>query len=157
PARRIEWKPIMEAAFNGDPATVERLLKQGVDPNILSNSTQRHRPLHRAIERKKTLPKHRGHDQVVKLLLNYGADPLRRALETRLTALQLAAADEPRFVPFLLPKVPELDLFHAAVTLDVERVRSLLGSGVDASARDINSVTALHYCAASAMFTLSDR
>lgn len=157
PAKRVEWKPIMEAAFNGDPKTVEKLLKQGTDPNILSNSTQRHRPLHRAIERKKTLPKHRGHDEVVQVLLKYGADPMRRALETRLTALCLAGTDEPRFVPFILPYAKELDLFHAAVILDLPRVNRLLASGVSPKVADINTMTALHYCAASAMFALSPR
>lgn len=156
PAKRVEWKPIMEAAFNGDPMTVEKLLKKGVDPNILSNSTQRHRPLHRAIERKKTLP-HRGHDEVVQLLLKYGADPLRRALETRLTALCLAGTDEPRFVPFILPYVKELDLFHASVLLDFPRVNQLLASGISPKVADLNTMTALHYCAASAMFKLSPK
>lgn len=157
PAKRVDWVPIMDAAFKGDPTTVEKLLKKGADPNILSNSTQRHRPLHRAIERKKTLPKHQGHDQVVQLLVKHGADPLKRALTIRVTALQLAGTDEPRFVPFLLPHVSEPDLFHAAVLLDVNRVRQLLAKGASADQRDLNTMTPLHYCAASALFAVSDR
>ncbi|HSB54076.1 MAG TPA: ankyrin repeat domain-containing protein [Gemmatimonadales bacterium] len=155
PAKRTVWKPIMEAAFNGDGATVRRLLEAGADPNVLSNSTQRHRPLHRAIEHKKTFPKHNGHDEVVRVLLAAGADPRKRALASRLTALALAAMDEPRFVPLLLPKAGALDLFHAAVVLDLERVRVLLAAGSDARATDINTMAPLHYLAASRMFTLS--
>jgi ankyrin repeat protein len=158
PARRVEWKPLMDAAFNGDPVLVERLLRRGADPNVLSNSTQRHRPLHRVIERKKTLPKHRGHEQVLRLLLTAGADPCRRALLSRMTALALAATDGPQFVPILLPYAGELDLFHAAVTLDAGRVAQLLDTHPEsARAADSNTLTPLHYCAASAMFALSDR
>lgn len=157
PAKRAQWKPIMDAAFDGNPVLVERLIRKGADPNVLSNSTQRHRPLHRVIERKKTVPKHRGHEDVVKVLLAHGADPMRRALFTRMTALGLAGTDDPRFVPLLLPHAGKLDLFHAAVTLDVDRVKSLLASGVDPNKPDINTMTALHYCAGSALFLLSDQ
>ncbi|MFN8654475.1 MAG: ankyrin repeat domain-containing protein [Gemmatimonadales bacterium] len=155
PAPRKVWMPIMEAAFNGDSPQVRTLLAKGADPNVLSNSTFRHRPLHRAIEHKKTAPKHRGHEEVVRELLAAGADPMKRALLTRLTALALAACDEPRFVPLLLPKVGELDLFHAAAVLDLARVRELLAGGADVRATDINTMAPIHYLAASRMFTLS--
>ncbi|HWA56920.1 MAG TPA: ankyrin repeat domain-containing protein [Gemmatimonadales bacterium] len=155
PAPRKLWTPIMKAAFTGDVGAVQRLLMRGADPNVLSNSSHRHRPLHRAIEHKKTLPKHDGHEEVVRHLLAAGADPRRRALATRLTALALAACDEPRFVPLLLPRFGELDLFHAAVVLDLARVRALLAAGADPMATDINTMRPLHYCAASRMFTLS--
>jgi ankyrin repeat protein len=157
PARKEQWQPIMNAAFRGDPVAVGRLLRQGADPNVLSGTTFRHRPLHRAIEHKKTTPRHQGHDEVVRQLLAAGADPLRRALVTRLTALQLAATQEPRFVPPILPHAGELDLFHAAVTLDLDRVRALISQGTRVQAADANTMTALHYCAASAMFALSGR
>lgn len=156
PARRVDWKPLMDAAFNGDPILVGRLLRKGADPNVLSNSTQRHRPLHRVLERKKTILKHRGHEEVLHLLLEAGADPYRRALTSRMTALALAGTNSPRFVPILLPYAGELDLFHASALLDAGRVDRLLGDDTaSASAADGNTLTPLHYCAASAMFTLS--
>jgi len=158
PAKRVEWKPLMDAAFNGDALQVERLLRKGADPNVLSNSTQRHRPLHRVLERKKTIPKHRGHEEVLRLLLKAGADPYRRALMSRMTALALAATDSPQFVSILLPHAGELDLWHASVTLDAERVARLLQADpAAASVADLNTLTPLHYCAASAMFALSGR
>lgn len=156
PAKRVDWKPLMDAAFNGDSVVVGRLLRTGADPNVLSNSTQRHRPLHRVLERKKTVPKHRGHEEVLRLLLEAGADPYRRALISRMTALALAATDSPQFVPILLPYAGELDLFHASALLDAGRVDRLLRvDPASASAADNNTLTPLHYCAGSAMFTLS--
>src|SRR5262249_32385392 len=47
------WKPLMDAAFRGDAATVRKLLAAGVDPNVVSSTAHRYRPLNRAIERKK--------------------------------------------------------------------------------------------------------
>src|SRR5206468_4462137 len=52
--RNVDWKPIMDAAFRGDAARVKILLAAGADPNVVSATAHRHRPLHRAIEFKKT-------------------------------------------------------------------------------------------------------
>jgi ankyrin repeat protein len=86
-----DWKPIMDAAFVGDAARVKKLLDAGVDPNIVSRTVHRYRPLHRAIETKKTTPRNERHEAVVKLLLERGADPKLRGTMEKLTALQLAA------------------------------------------------------------------
>ena len=51
-----DWKPIMDASYGGSADVVSLLLKNGADPNILSKTAHRHRPLHRAIEHKKTSP-----------------------------------------------------------------------------------------------------
>src|SRR5437762_3911784 len=117
-----KWKPIMDAAYVGDAEKVLRLLDAGADPNVISTTPHRHRPLHRAIEHKKTAPRHEGHDRVVAMLLERGADPKQRATMNALTALQLAAMGEPRFVPMLIDNFRPLDLFHAAVMLDDRRV-----------------------------------
>ncbi|MEO8635251.1 MAG: ankyrin repeat domain-containing protein [Gemmatimonadales bacterium] len=156
PAPRKMWKPLMDAAYAGDAERVRALLAAGANPNVLSNSTFRHRPLHRAIEHKKTVPRTTGHEAVVRLLLAAGADPARRALVTRLTALQLAATEEPRFVPLLRPHFGPLDIFHAAATLAGARVGELIGEN-PAAARAIEptGLTPLHYCAASAMYRQS--
>ena len=143
----------MDAALAGDEARVRRLLDAGADPNVQSTTAHRYRPLHRAIEHKKTMPKHAGHERVVKLLLERGADPKLRATHANATALQLAVFGEPRFVPILRPYFEPLDIFAAAATGDEARVEALLKQDrALASARDDAGWQPLHFCAASIMF-----
>ncbi|HEY7086441.1 MAG TPA: ankyrin repeat domain-containing protein [Tepidisphaeraceae bacterium] len=150
--RKSEWQPIMDASFAGDVVRVRELLDAGADPNVMSTTTHRYRPLHRVIEHKKTMPKHKGHRQVIALLLERGADPKLRATHDKFTALQLAALSEPQFVNFLRRSFEPLDIFHAAALADEKRVRELLMHDRSlATARDQNDFTALHYCAASRM------
>src|SRR5206468_2696 len=52
PSLAKDWQPIMDACFAGQVAAVELLLDRGADPNVVSKSTFRYRPLHRTIERK---------------------------------------------------------------------------------------------------------
>ncbi len=156
PLPRTGWKPLMDAVFAGDVARVRKLLERGADPNMLSNSTFRHRPLHRAIEHKKTLPKTPEHEAIVRLLLAAGADPRKRALVTNMSAIELAATEEVRFLPLLVAAVGPLDLFEAAITLDETRVLSLIQAGPGiARVANTNGWSALHYCAAAAGFRLS--
>jgi ankyrin repeat protein len=156
PVPRKTWKPLMDAAFAGDAKLVRKLLSAGADPNMLSNSTFRHRPLHRAIEHKKTIPKTPGHEEVVRLLLDAGADPRRRALNTSLTAFDLAAQDEVRFLPLLLPRMGALTLFEACAALEESRLLELLRADPKAAtAVDVNGWSPLHHLAASGSFTLS--
>jgi ankyrin repeat protein len=152
-----QWKPIVDAAFAGDAAKVQKLLDAGADPNVISTTPHRYRPLHRAIEHKKTAPKHEGHERVVKLLLSRGADPKLRATLNQISPLQLAATGEPRFIPILLPHFEPMDIFHACVVLDDERVRELLrADSSQAKSVDANGWTLLHYTAASAVFKSSE-
>jgi ankyrin repeat protein len=152
----VAWKPLMDAAFAGDVARARKLLDAGADPNIISTTPHRYRPLHRAIESKKTQPRGPEHERVVELLLQRGADPKLRGTFGQLTALQLAAAGETRFVPMLLPRFQPLDLFHAAAVGDDARVAALLKKQPSlAVTLDTNGWTALLYCCASALFKSS--
>ncbi len=156
PAKAKDWKPIMDAAYAGDPRKIQSLLKAGADPNVLSPTNHHHRPLHRAIERKKTAPRNERHEEVVRVLLAAGADPHLRGTHGQHTALQLAAIDSPRFVRLLLDHFKPLDFFHACVMLDAKRVAALLGKDAAlASKRDENEWLPLHYVAASRLFDAS--
>jgi ankyrin repeat protein len=148
----------MDASFAGDAKRVSALLKSGADPNVISGTGHRYRPLHRAIEHKKTIPKHAGHFEVVKALLKAGADPKLRGGMERLTALQLAAIGETQFVPLLVEHMKPRDIFDACVTLDAARVRTLLKKDrALAKAKDDFGWMPLHLCASSAMHRLSPK
>ena len=122
------WKPIMDACYVGQADAVALLLEHGADPNVKSKSAHHYRPLHRTVEYKKTAPKHDGHHQVVKLLLDAGADPLMQGSYTFISAIAVCATgDTPEFLPALLDSAPaQHDIFHAAVLGDAARVEALL-------------------------------
>ncbi len=148
-----DWKPIMDAAYVGDAQKIKKLLKEGADPNVLSTTNHRHRPLHRAAERKKTFQRTEAHDAGVRALLEGGADPSMRAGYDSLTALALAATGEIRFVPILMEKFRPDDIFHACVLGDEARVKAILKKApTQAQAVDENGWSALHYCTNSGMF-----
>jgi ankyrin repeat protein len=148
----------MDAAFRGDVRQMKVLLAGGADPNVVSTTGHRYRPLHRAIEFKKTHRRGPEHEVVVKLLLTGGADPKLRGGWSRLTALQLAATGEWRVVPILREHFEPLDIFHAAAVAAADRVAALLNKSPElASAKDENGWTALHYCCASAAYQQGPR
>ena len=122
------WKPIMDACYVGQADAVALLLEHGADPNVKSKSAHHYRPLHRTVEHKKTAPKHNGHHQTVKLLLDAGADPLMQGSYTFISAIAVCATgDSTEFLPALLKKAPKQhDIFHAAVLGDAARVNALL-------------------------------
>jgi ankyrin repeat protein len=145
-----QWKPIMDAAFAGDAAGIKQLLAAGADPNIVSTTPAKYRPLHRAIERKKSFRRGPKDVAAVRALLAGGADPQLRGGWSLLTALQMAAVYEPLFLPVLIDGFKPLDIFHAAAVGDGKRVAQLLKKDPSlASARDANDWTPLHYAAAS--------
>ena len=68
------WRPIMDAALNVDLELIRLCLDLGADPNAISPSDSRHRPLHRAIEPKKSVRPRGDRSAAVALLLDRGAD-----------------------------------------------------------------------------------
>lgn len=143
-----DWQPLMDACFAGQVAAVELLLDHGADPNVVSKSNFRYRPLHRTIERKVTFPRNENHVAVVKLLLERGADPMAPATYAQVSAIGMAAlAGDRRFLDLLLAKAPELDLYTAALVGDVARVEALLAQVPGAArVKADNGWSVLRYC-----------
>ena len=134
PEAARDWRPIMEASYNGFPKVVELLVKYGSDVNAVSTS-EHNRPLHRAVEK--------NHLDVVEVLLRSGADIETRATWLHITPLVKAAFDgHSRIVDFLLEHGAKVDRFSAAA---IGRTRTAR-DGVDT-----NGLTTLHYCAGSAL------
>ena len=69
------WSVLMNACFGGQPEVAAFLIDEGADVNVLAPTAHRYRPLHRAVEHKRTIPKTPGHTAAVRLLLEHGADP----------------------------------------------------------------------------------
>lgn len=151
PALAKDWQPIMDACFNGQVEAVELLLGAGADPNAVSKAASKYRPLHRTIEPKITTPRDERHVRIVEILLDRGADPMLRGAYNSVSAVAMAAlAGEQRFLDRLLPKVAELDIFHAAALGEVERVKDLVASNPSlATGRDENGMNALDYASRS--------
>lgn len=86
----MKWQLLHKACWEGDSEQVERLLKAGADPNQIAPTNWRQSPLGRTLEFRITAPKHAGHVETVRILLQYGADPTLRSTYLDMTPLELA-------------------------------------------------------------------
>ena len=151
PGAAEDWQPLMTAAFEGHAAVVKLLLEHGANPDALSKNNYRHRPLHRVLEHKKTIPKGLHHVETVQVLLDFGASLTSRGGHSRMTPLCLAAVGgETQFIPLLQKYIEESDIFSASVMGDLERVREILHEDPSlTNATDENNWRPLNYCTAS--------
>ena len=152
PEAARHWQPIMTAAFTGSAELVGLLLDHGADPNVVSRNNHRHRPLHRVLEHKKTIPKGPHHVDTVRVLLERGARVDLRGGHGRMTAPCLAAVDgEVQFLPVLREYIEEWDIFTSTALGEEDRVRALLDEDPGlVGAVDENRWRPLNYGAASA-------
>jgi ankyrin repeat protein len=86
----MKWQLLHKACWLGDSEEVERLLKAGADPNQIAPTDWRQSPLGRTLEFRITSPRHAGHVETVRVLLQYGADPTLRSTYLDMTPLELA-------------------------------------------------------------------
>ncbi len=151
PAAAAHWQPIMTAAFVGSSEMVRMLLEHGADPNVQSRNNHRHRPLHRVLEHKKTIPKGPHHVETVRVLLEHGARIDLRGGHSRMTAPCLAAVGgEVQFLPALREYIEDWDIFTCVALGEEERVRALLDEDAGrANAVDENRWRPLNYATAS--------
>ena len=157
------WSLLMNACFGGQPEVAALLIAEGADVNVLAPTAHRYRPLHRAVEHKRTMPKTPGHFASVRLLLEHGADPLLRGSWHLHSAIAVAAFGCTEFLPLLLEHAPpEPDLYTAAVLARHRDLAALLAESraaatrADADSRD-GTWLPLQYCARSAAGSEQDR
>ena len=151
PNAAAHWQPIMTAAFVGSQEIVRILLEHGADPNVLSKNNHRHRPLHRVLEHKKTIPKGPHHVDTVRVLLEHGACIYLRGGHGRMTAPCLAAVGgEIQFLPVIREHIEDWDIFTSVALGEADRVRTLLdGDAGLVNAVDENRWRPLNYGTAS--------
>ena len=149
------WSVLMNACFGGHRDVAAFLVEAGADVNVQSPNAHRYRPLHRAVEHKKTIPKTPGHTATVRLLLEHGADPMLRGTWSLHSAVAVAAFGCTEFVPLLLEHASrEPELYTAAALARHEELAALLAVAPDAATRpDADSRDGswlpLQYCARS--------
>jgi len=120
------WKPIMDAAFTGNAACIDVLVRNGADVNVTAGTGAKHTPLTRLCQYHKTIPKHAGHPAALKRLIEHGADATVAAGPLVLTPLGYAAMgplDE--LVEILVGKLQPLDVWSAALLCDLPRLEDL--------------------------------
>ncbi len=151
PEAAAHWQPIMTAAFTGSTEIVRLLIEHGADPNVISRNNHRHRPLHRVLEHKKTIPKGPHHVETVRVLLEHGARVELRGGHGRMTAPCLAAVGgEIQFLPVLREYIEEWDIFTSVALGEQDRTRTLLDGDANlVDAVDENRWRPLNYAAAS--------
>ncbi len=157
------WSVLMNACFGGRPEIAAYLIAEGADANVQSPNAHRYRPLHRAVEHKKTMPKTAGHTATVRLLLEHGADPMLRGTWHLHSAVAVAAFGCTEFLPLLLEYAPrEPDLYTAAALARHADLADILAeSAAAATAPDVDSRDGswlpLQYCARSVAGSEQDR
>jgi ankyrin repeat protein len=87
----MKWQLLHKACWAGDATEVTRLLDAGADPNQVAPTNWRQTPLGRTLEFRITSPKHAGHVETVRILLQRGADPRARSTYLDMAPYELAA------------------------------------------------------------------
>jgi ankyrin repeat protein len=140
-----------DAALFGQLEAVRILLEAGADPDAAVPSHEYYRPLHRAIEHRGR-PRKPEHIPVIKALLDAGATLEARSTWMQLVPLAVAGmVGNEEMITLLVKRGAPVNLFTAAVTADVGKVRSFLKRKGAATGRDDNNMTPLHYVALSGL------
>ena len=153
PEAAAHWKPIMDAAFGGRAEAARILLAAGANANVVSGTPARHTPLARLTQHHSTIPKHAGHVETLRVLLDAGADVEQPGGPEHLVALAYATiGPQQAFLDVLRERQPRIDVHLAAALLDDRRLERRLKTPGRSAARDARGRTALHYVAFSGLW-----
>ena len=86
----MKWQLLHNACWAGDAQEVARLLDAGANPNQVAPTNWRQTPLGRTLEFRIASPRHAGHVETVRILLQRGADPTVRSTYLDMTPYELA-------------------------------------------------------------------
>lgn len=140
-----------DAALFGQLGVVRLLLEAGADPDAAVPSHEYYRPLHRAIEHRGR-PRKAEHIPVVEALLDAGASLEKRSTWMQLVPLSVAGmVGDMEMIELLKTRGAPVNIFTAAVTADVGKVRGFLKRKGSAASKDENNMTVLHYAALSGL------
>ena len=147
------WKPVVDAAFAGRADMLAALLDAGADANVISGVSARHTPLTRIAQHHATIPKHRGHIEAMRLLLERGADPNLDAGPHGFAPLAYSAmAADQEQMTLLLDAGTAIDMHLAAILLDLDRLCGFLDGEGDANDVDGRGRSPLQYVALSGLW-----
>lgn len=147
------WKPVVDAAFVGRADLLAALLDAGADANVVSGVSARHTPLTRIAQHHSTIPKHAGHIQAMRLLLERGADPNLAAGPHAFVPLAYSAmaADQEQMAA-LVDAGTAIDIHVAAILLDTGRLRGFLDEEASPNEVDRRGRSPLQYVALSGLW-----
>lgn len=134
---RDPWTPLHEAASKNDLSTVQSLLNRGVAVDSRKDGNLRNpTPLNIAAQY--------GHDEVVRLLLERGADVNQGAGIAQDPLLLAAIHQHTSTVKMLLAQGADRRLHFAALQGDMPTVKACLAQGTDVNGRRHENRTPLH-------------
>ncbi len=153
PQIAAHWKPLCDAAFHGNVASIDLLLDAGADPNQIAGTASRHTPLTRVAQYHKTIPRHERHVEAMKLLLDRGAHPSVPAGPLNVSPVVYSTVGPQfAFIDVLSNYGGAGDIFAAAALNDLDTIKAILKDSKSPELIDHLNRTPLHFVCLSGMW-----
>ena len=159
------WKPLVDAAFLGRRECVQILQEFGTDSNIRGGGRTSHTALTRICQPHKTISRNSDHAEIIKMLLDAGADPLIAGGHDELFPLFAAymgsnpdlieALEQPTLTEFI-KREEHQELFVYAVQYALPELQKYPGSTIS-SLRDQSGRNVMHYVALSSRYQTREK
>lgn len=146
PQIAAHWKPLCDAAFHGNVASIDLLLDAGADPNQKAGTATRHTPLTRVAQYHKTIPRHERHVDAMKLLLDRGAHPSLPAGPLDVAPIVYSTVGpQIAFIDVFRNYGGASDIFAAAALHDLDEIKAMLKDSKSPELIDHQNRTPLHF------------